>query len=470
MKKTFLKIKNWLLSPETRIIFFGLVLAGLYGVFYLLRQLLILRRELNIPPDAGWASGEFLALTLIIFLAYYFAARTFLASPRLKIIAFFAGVFSLILLLAPIFASADVYLYVFYPKIWLHYDANPYVVPLANYTSDILYQSGFVIKAWLPYVLAYGPVWLAVSSLFTFWSWNSIALAVFSFKLMALVFFFASTWLVYQILKKISPERKVLGTALFLWSPLILFETVNNGHNDILMVFFCLLAIYFLSREKYFWVLPALALSAMVKYLTLIFAPFFLLYLWRRWGKENKRKFTYSILASLLLAVLFFWPFWQGLKIFSSMAMLASSIYNFKGIAITAFLANYLYRFVPIAGFDSWIFTGIVIKVVFLYFYLRLLFARREENINNLLKNLCWVFLLFVTVLTFYLQSWYFVLPLSLMVLVRDWPVRWFILVSVLGFLNYFFISVDLTLVFILFMTADFYYQRFFKTTKYAQQ
>ena len=67
---------------------------------------------------------------------------------------------------------------------------------------------------------------------------------------------------------------------LYAWHPLPISEFAGNGHVDVLMVTFVLLALYFYRCGRHGWVGAALAAATLSKFFPLIFAPA----LWRRWG------------------------------------------------------------------------------------------------------------------------------------------------------------------------------------------
>ena len=86
----------------------------------------------------------------------------------------------------------------------------------------------------------------------------------------------------------------LVGSAAFAWNPLILLESAGNGHNDILMVFFLLLAVYFAASDRPWLVIPALVLSISTKFVPVLVFPFFLLYLIRR-EETWRRRLTVAV-------------------------------------------------------------------------------------------------------------------------------------------------------------------------------
>ena len=63
------------------------------------------------------------------------------------------------------------------------------------------------------------------------------------FKALAAISVLVAMVLVDQLAKRLYPERRLRIAVLFGWSPLLFFETVGNGHNDIVMVV-CVLAAF----------------------------------------------------------------------------------------------------------------------------------------------------------------------------------------------------------------------------------
>ncbi len=61
--------------------------------------------------------------------------------------------------------------------------------------------------------------------------------------------YLGSAALIYLILKQRQPRWAVAGTIAFAWNPLVLLAVAQNGHNDIVMIFFLLAAVWALVHR-----------------------------------------------------------------------------------------------------------------------------------------------------------------------------------------------------------------------------
>src|SRR5581483_1710037 len=59
-------------------------------------------------------------------------------------------------------------------------------------------------------------------------------------------------------------------------NPLVLIETFVSGHNDIVMMFFAVWALYLLQKKKIIFAFSVLLLSILIKYSTLFLLPVYL--------------------------------------------------------------------------------------------------------------------------------------------------------------------------------------------------
>lgn len=247
----------------------------------------------------------FLALALIYGVGYWLLQGSRADSPaiRIGILLFVIGPGIANILLYPV-GALDVFNYMIELKLTYHYDQNPYLVTFAGYRDDPFALPAFLVDV----PLFYGPVWLLVSGIpaavvgFEDFVHLLLALKIFNLLLLAVT---ALAIYTYQEASK----QGWLAAYLFLANPLILFEGVGNAHNDVLMTLFMIAALLALKRRS--WTAGALlTLSVLVKFITVILAPLFLLVMLT--GKRIKRRLVATALLSLAVVVAALAPYWAG--------------------------------------------------------------------------------------------------------------------------------------------------------------
>lgn len=188
-----------------------------------------------------------------------------LAATALVAGALFLGV----QLLSPALLSGDVYSYIIYGRIFAHYGANPYVQVPAQYPDDPF--APLVYWQFVPSF--YGPLWTLLSAGLALVGGEAVGFTVLLFRAIAVAAAIASAGLIWACLARSAPNRAAQGVVLFLWNPLVVLESGLSAHNDIVMVALLLLAVWLFARRRPTLALVALALSALVKFITLLLLP-----------------------------------------------------------------------------------------------------------------------------------------------------------------------------------------------------
>jgi hypothetical protein len=123
-----------------------------------------------------------------------------------------------------------------------------------------------------------------------------------------------AAYVVYRILEHLQPDYALGGALLVAWNPLILVEVSANGHNDIAMMLLALVACLAMVRQRLALGPLLLVPSALVKYVTVLLLPLFLIYAIRR-QPTRIRQILYlatTALGSLAIAAVAYAPFWHG--------------------------------------------------------------------------------------------------------------------------------------------------------------
>ena len=236
-----------------------------------------------LPPDAEpsgplrWLAGVVGldrlgtgALATIGILAVASAAVAFLLVLRatwrgeipLRTVVGLAIVYHVVVLFLPLLFSRDVYSYAYYGRIAAIYHANPYVHTPADFPHDAL--AAFVGPKWVSTPAVYGPLFTLGSSLLARVV-DPVASFIVGFRLVAVAASLGTLAIVARLVGRERPERTAFAVAIIGLNPVVLFQSVASGHNDVLVMLAiaAALALMFAGRD-----LPAtavLALGTLVK-------------------------------------------------------------------------------------------------------------------------------------------------------------------------------------------------------------
>lgn len=285
----------------------------------------------SIPPAQGWAQLALLATLLVGAScaaggAVWVALRVDARDDRrwLWLALGVAAALGLTLALLPTLPSDDVFSYILYGRISALHHANPLVATPSDFPGDPFLS----LVYWQTTRSVYGPVWLLLSgavSLLAQALGGALAVYVALFKLLGLLTHLANVALVWLILGRLAPRRRLAGTLLYAWNPLCLLEFAASAHNDAVMLFFLLLGIYALVRRQEALGLVAIALSIATKIVPVALMPFYLVYVARRLRASGADWRTVALGLGwrvgivALVSVVAIAPFWAGPQTFGAL-------------------------------------------------------------------------------------------------------------------------------------------------------
>ncbi len=260
----------------------------------------------------GGFDSPVLRNTLIVFLslsatyiliAWLLAQHTRIGTHRLALVGAVVAVMSVgAVMLYPV-GALDVFNYMVELKLAFDYGENPYVTTFRQYEHDPYAKFAFMIDV----TLFYGPAWLLSSGIpVLFTGFTDVFQTLLGLKMFHLALTLLTGALVWWAHR--TTHVRWLAAALFVANPLVMFESVGNGHNDILLTFFLVGAMIALRRRS---VLagPLLALSALVKVYTGILLPLFIVIALKdRWG-WRRIAVTVALTAATVAAVSA--PYWD---------------------------------------------------------------------------------------------------------------------------------------------------------------
>jgi hypothetical protein len=275
-----------------------------------------------------WFASMLLSMAFLCVLALYLLAIVLVVYVRprtdgwwLYLLLGGALLFGITLLFQPKLFSDDVFTYIFSGRILTVYGADPLNTAPSHYLSD----------PYLVWVLSgrnapniYGPLWICIAAFLAGIS-NVPMFSLLLFKGFALLTHLINCVLVWGIVGEIAPSRRVLGTLLYAWNPLIVIELAGGGHNEGFLLVLLLLATWLYIRSVrsdrrwlFLIVLLVFGLAISTNLLALLLAP---LYLWFDMRKESSiaravRKFCTCLLLMAVPEVLILLPFLRGASTF----------------------------------------------------------------------------------------------------------------------------------------------------------
>lgn len=336
MSNMRMPIKRYLASPILHLSIILVASLLIYLFAFLLPSNLLqrydqprldLRLLLHQGPPAYLRLGlAFIGAWALYLLGYRISLRLEGSRAWIMVLMGMLGFILVFLFVAP-FDAADIYDNIMHGRILGVYGKNPFQHVIAGFPDDPFYE----YAAWRRARSAYGPLWESLAGLTAWLAGDGIIANVLAFKLLPGLFHLASVALVVLYLKREAPEKALSGALLLGWNPMLLYETWGNGHNDIAMAFWFLLAAWWIMRQRFTLAVFSLLAGALIKFLPILVVPAVLLIALRGLSSlgERLRFLLKTGLAGILITVAAYYPFWNGLDSFSverRMSMFTTSI------------------------------------------------------------------------------------------------------------------------------------------------
>jgi len=337
----------------------------------------------------------YIAIVLLLYLFYFL----FLRLSRIGGIRDIGGIWGLVIATTIILTfsynafSYDLFNYMFDAKIVTYYHQNPYEHKALEYLGDPMLSFMHGVHRTYPY----GLVWLILTVPLSL-GINFFLPTFFLFKLLASLSFLGTVFFIGKILNKFSPQNEVFAIVFFALNPLVLIESLVSAHNDIVMMFFAVWALYLLLSKKYTRSIILLVLSIGVKFATVLLVPVFLYIAIKQLRKQSiDFKKVFATIFMLMTIAVFVTSFasginknpeiqpWYFLMLFPFASFVAQKrIIVFLTISMSfAMLASYIPYILTgewpkdIVGLKNMLLTTSIIGAVFLSIVLHKRFIHR---------------------------------------------------------------------------------------------
>lgn len=230
-----------------------------------------------------------------------------------------ALVFGITLLFLPRLFSDDVFTYIFSGRILSIYHLDPLNTAPFQFPGDP-YLRWVISGRRAPNI--YGPLWLCITSLLVGVSASLNAGPVATLLLFKGVMLFShlcNCLLLWLILGRVAPARRLQGTLLYAWNPLALLELAGMGHYEGVLLTLLLLAVLIsiLGQQRPGYGLLVLAifgLAASANLVALLITPIFVWFTLRAERNITRAVWAFCWRMSFVLVcmALVYLPFWRG--------------------------------------------------------------------------------------------------------------------------------------------------------------
>jgi hypothetical protein len=140
-------------------------------------------------------------------------------------------VFNVVLLPTQPALSIDIYSYLAHGYLQAALGKNPYLVG-SRAVAGTSFGRELAAYGWRPVhpVSPYGPILTHLERAVVAVSGN-VRLQIVLFKAVAVAATLGSAAVIWMLIGRLRPDQQLLGTVMFLWNPMIIWELAGEGHN-----------------------------------------------------------------------------------------------------------------------------------------------------------------------------------------------------------------------------------------------
>ena len=248
-----------------------------------------------------------LFLLWVVYLWMVWRTRSSRVDPRF--VALGAVMLSGIAFLIPPVFSTDSFSYAMFGRLADVYGANPYsTTPAETAPGDPLMSYLF----WRDIPSPYGPLWTLLSQ-GAVSETASPLLLILRFKLISYVATLVNGWLIYRLVRRRWPDYAGWALLAFSWNPLVLVEGIVAAHNDVVLLTAALLAAHLLAHARAELSILALMLGSLIKYtIAPVMGIAALRLLIRTPPGQRSAAMTRLAASSIAIVVIAMAPYWSG--------------------------------------------------------------------------------------------------------------------------------------------------------------
>ena len=400
-----MKNKKWVLTLFIAVVVCFALPSILYliknqSIYWFTYQWTFIFKTPNTALLRGTNTVFFAGIMSIIFILYILVIKhcnKIFESKKQLIIAI--CIISVLFALIIPYTSTDVYSYIANGWSDSHYHENPYYKSVGQVSDEYHVRDQMqnkIANCWRYETVVYGPLWTLICKLLTSISFGNIDVALAIFKGTNLIVHLINCFLIWKITHK---KKFVL---IYGANPAILFEALSNVHNDIFIVLFILLAIYFVTKKKNLMLSVAfVAMATAIKYLGILILPFIILYHLRE--KNILEKIKYCVLYGLEFIVIlagFYAIYVRDLNIFAGL-FIQQSKYNRSIMLVFYYLIGEQSTNILKTALLA------VFAILYVYTVIKLLLNNNTEIFSSYIREYSTLLYIFTFILITNFNSWY---------------------------------------------------------------
>lgn len=361
---------------------------------------------------------------LVVMYATYAWELVVLARKRARVGRGFilgAGmVFCLLILFAPPILAKDLFNYASYGRALAVYGKNPYIATPRMFPGEPVLR----YISWTNTPSVYGPFFNYISAALAGGAGSSATSNTVAFKALSFVFFVGSLFLVDDLARRMTPDKRSFVLLAAAWNPLVIIHLVGGGHNDSVMIFFVLAGFLLYRRGYPVFAIASVVLATLVKTTAVfVLAPMLVFFL-RQNARYTLRKYLEAAAVLVLVPLALYAPEWPGMKGFKLVLSVGS---GYSAVSVPRFFRGQFSAILHSVGLANSTASTISVSAVRLFFMLVfvvlfLVFCYRVRDMNSLILY-SGVIIFTFTLTTSWLMPWYAGFQLVLLALSGSY--RW---------------------------------------------
>lgn len=363
----------------------------------------------------GWQWPTVLYLTFVgaAFALYAAALAVVWQGIRIPRLALFGFPVLFALALMPMYppTAVDMFHYHALGRAFWVFGANPLTTP----QGALPYPIGM---SWADLPSPYGPLWSLLVAPASVLPGEHFEAGLLAFKAMAALSYLGCAALIWRTVCATRLGEESLAVVLFAWNPFVLLRTVGNGHNDLWMLLFVLLAFETARQRRWTPAVLFLTLSVVLKFASALLGPPLLLYIWTH--SSGTRRERLALLGSALacafaIALAVYAPFWAGLDTFKGLLLQSRLMITSTPVLLDVLFARVL------DAVTAAEMARVLPTAVFLVLYVALV-RQAGQSFAHLVVFSFTILFLYLLLATSWFRPWYMLWPVTLAALrPRSW-------------------------------------------------